>query len=241
MADDGNGYGYEEEQPPERGCGRRQKGGVYLEVGLSDHGYPIEHFLLDPPVPVDPEWGMAARGVTLIEIEGVTHVLDHVGSEHYPNVADFVEETRRYGASRRAQKSLEFAKLTPESRLLLSHSLAGVVNMRDYPDWTCPKDNPEHTREALPFGQTCAGVWWRDIEGGEPVEGDTPGLVYREMPSFGYLAHRRPRTVRAVYYEALFLSLPLTRIAVVRDDEDAHLDALEAASAAQLPVEEVDE
>ena len=233
MADDGNGYGYEEEQPPERGCGRRQKGGVYLEVGLSDHGYPIEHFLLDPY-----QWTQSGHERFNVDRDQA-NVLDHV--ERALSQLATLWRRRRYGASRRAQKSLEFARLTPESRLLLSHSRAGVVNMRDYPDWTCPKDNPEHTREALLFGQTCAGVWWRDIEGGEPVEGDTPGLVYREMPSFGYLAHSRPGTVRAVYYEALFLSLPLTRIAVVRDDEDAHLDALEAASAAQLPVEEVDE
>ena len=38
--------------PVERGCGEREPGGVYAECGLSPYGSPLEHFLIDPPMPL---------------------------------------------------------------------------------------------------------------------------------------------------------------------------------------------
>lgn len=35
--------------PVERGCGFRERGGLYLELGLSRNGLPFDWFLLCPP------------------------------------------------------------------------------------------------------------------------------------------------------------------------------------------------
>ena len=38
--------------PEPRGCGDRTPGGLYIESGLGPGGVPLEHFLVDPPLPV---------------------------------------------------------------------------------------------------------------------------------------------------------------------------------------------
>ncbi len=222
-----------------RGCGSRKKGGVYWETNLSKGGLPVEYFLVDPVIEVQPEWGMSDRGMTFIEINKVWHLLDHVGEIFYPNVADFIEETRRMGASRRMPKSLDFSKLTPDSRLLLTHRRAGIVNCKQYPEWDCPKEILEHAKDKLPWGTTCLGVCWRDITDGEAIE--KSDQVRRVMPSFTYDAFPRPKEITPVYFEGVFMALPPSRIVVVKDDDDRHLGTLEWASRAHLPVEEVEE
>ena len=37
-----------------RGCGTRVHGGVYACTPLSKYGQPVEYFLIDPTVPVNP-------------------------------------------------------------------------------------------------------------------------------------------------------------------------------------------
>ncbi len=80
--------------PATRGCGKRKPGGCYAEVGMSPNGKPVEYFLCDPPVLLD-GWKVSSVGVQLIEVNGVHHILDVVGQQHYPGVADFVEEVSR--------------------------------------------------------------------------------------------------------------------------------------------------
>jgi len=77
-----------------RGCGTRKKSGIYWEVklGTGPRARPLEEFLLDPPQPVPPHLRISPRGVQPIEVGGVTHVIDWIGSENYPNVCDFLEE-----------------------------------------------------------------------------------------------------------------------------------------------------
>jgi hypothetical protein len=59
-----------------RGCGIRQPGGAYLAVPLGPGGTPIEHFLIDPPILINPDsLGLSAVGVTIIDRDGATHVL----------------------------------------------------------------------------------------------------------------------------------------------------------------------
>ena len=54
--------------PPVRGCGVRQPGGAYLVTDLSDSGLPLEHFVLDPPRPLDPvAAGLSAQGMALAQ------------------------------------------------------------------------------------------------------------------------------------------------------------------------------
>jgi hypothetical protein len=135
-----------------RGCGIRQAGGIYLEVATSPFGMPLEHFLIDPPRLITP----AAIGLTPIGVRGITdqhgvyHVVDWVGSEHYPKVGDFIDEAQQGGISRRCEgPGVDYSKITPESRLLLAHSRASFANSLAFMGmiaaesnaWRCTKEH----------------------------------------------------------------------------------------------------
>ncbi len=241
---------------PLRGCGRRKEGGIYAECGLSEHGLPVEHFLVDPPLPVDADaLGLTSIGVKLVEVAGVWHIFDIVGAEHYANLADFVEEVRVMGASRRLAKTLDFAKLTADSKLVLLHRRAQIDNTADYfppmgrwipPSWHCPKRLLEH--EAFDhFPAMCAGLWWHDLEpeGAEPLlepaqEAATPTRVRRRMPGFHYDAWVRPAGIWPRYRLAVFMVLPITNLAVIRAQDGSHRESAEVARRAHLRVEVCD-
>lgn len=210
----------------ERGCGRRVRGGLYWECGLGPGGTPVEDFLIDPPTPLPPGLRVSARGVTPLVADGVTHLIDWVGAEHYPNVADFVEEVRRFGLSRRLPITLDTAALTPASRLLLVHARARVVNAGRYGPFPCP------TGTHAPGTDGCAGVWGEDVEGGTPRGGDDPRAVTRTRPSFRYDAWKRPDGVTPDYEPALFASFPASRLVVVAGGDGR---AAAAAATAGLP------
>lgn len=146
-----------------RGCGYRQLGGAYFAVPLGPGGRPVEEFLIDPPVVIDDpaRLGLASVGVTLIERDGITHVLDIVGREHYPTVASFVEEVRRLGVSRRAPRTIDFQRITTASRLLLAHQHADIANAVEFPtDARCPCHVGEHL--AAGYAEMCARLWWQE-------------------------------------------------------------------------------
>jgi len=262
-------------KPVTRGCGTRVAGGVYMEVGMSGEGMPIEHFLLDCPLPVNAgtrlALGLTARGVRLVDEEGLTHVLDWVGSESYPNVLDFVEEARRFGISRRAE-GIDYSRLGPGTKLFLLHARATIANAADYHRAVrliderlveCPKRPPvqgtdgEHgSWQSL---APCAGLWWEDLaEGAQPHQGDdrhpyvrwndvlalpeSDRLVQRDMPSFGYAAFRRPEGVRPAYEVGIFAAFALDRLVVVRDPAaNSHEEKLAKIRRSGLEVEVVDQ
>lgn len=135
-----------------RGCGAsRVAGGLYAVSGGGTT--PLEEFLFCPPVLPPAGMRIAPRGVTLFQHGGIWHIADHIGSEHYPNVADYVEEVRRLGLSRRIPANLDFSLLTRgKSRIVLLHSRAYIFNYRDlqtpypYPR-ACPKHIAGHPTE----------------------------------------------------------------------------------------------
>lgn len=110
-----------------RGCGSvRTPGGVYVECGLfasSDNTRILEHFLFDPPLAIPPGLDLVNKPQLWTDsATGLTHLLIWVGAEHYPYVADYIEETRRFGASRKLSPTLDFSRLTPgKSRMMLAH------------------------------------------------------------------------------------------------------------------------
>lgn len=190
-----------------RGCGTRKRGAVYGECGLSPWGRPLEHFIIDPPTRVDAAaLGLHPIGVTLLADPrtGACHVFDWVGEEHYPGVADFLEEARRFGVSRRLPRTLDFGRLAADSRLVLLHRRAWIDNASQYFDardtqrWEagCPKRLAEHVDAADP-PPMCAGLWWEDLEPTNPAADGQPRLVRRTMPSFSYVARRRRGGLRA--------------------------------------------
>jgi hypothetical protein len=228
-----------------RGCGTRHRGGIYAGSELSDFGLPLEYFIVDPPQPID-DLALTPIGVKLIERDGVTHVFDWIGSQHYPNVADFIEETRRFGLSRRLPKTLDFSRLTPRSRIVLVHTRAIITNHQSYYDalpaaWVpgCPKNLAQHdaAKSTLIDLPMCAGLWWRDIESAMPP--DKP--IDRQMPSFAYSAWPTPN-IQPSYQPGIFLSLPITNLQVIRDPiAGTHEQAEAIAAQASLPVTTEDE
>jgi hypothetical protein len=119
-----------------RGCGTRTRGGVYIESGLSANGRPLEEFLFDPPLTFefyadagagDPAWFKPHRSPIVFEHAGAKHLMFWVGEEHYPDVWDFIEETRVLGASRKVSRTFDFSQLTPSSRMFFVHPNAHVI------------------------------------------------------------------------------------------------------------------
>lgn len=234
----------------QRGCGRRIKGGIYLECGMSPFGSPVEHFLCDPPARIPDGLPLAHLGINWLERGGVWHVVDWVGSSHYLNVADFVEEVRRFGLSRRIPRSAPLERLTADSRILLVHSRAILVRAAERRPhggpgrYLCPC---EHTETMLKhqiggLRETCAGQWWEDVVGGEPLT-DRSAEVVRRMSSFEYQAKRwvGPQEPAMEYLPGIFASFPAHRLVVVRDGANGHAMARAKAQQANIPVEEVDE
>jgi hypothetical protein len=222
-----------------RGCGERKRGALYVEVGLHPRGRPLEEFLCDPPIPVDPDaLGLAAQGVQLIKDErtGTVNVWDIVGGKYYPNVSDMIEEIRRYGVSRRISSKVNFSQLTADSRLVLLHSRAYIKNFNRYgSECSCPLDRPGHEGNKA----MCIKLFWEDITGGESSDGRN---VVRKMPSFTYKGLSRPPSVEPNYQTAIFASFPITRLVAVRDNESrSHEAALGAARRSQITVDLVDE
>ncbi len=211
----------------ERACGRRIKGAVYAETRLGDRGTPLEFFIVDPPRPVDlATLGLTAVGVKLVDVDGVWHIFDVVGQEYYPYPADYIEETRRKGASRRLPANLDFAKLSPESRLLLIHQKAIITNYDQYPQppvVLCPKGLVEH--QSAPLPSMCAGLWWHDLPESE-----------RRLPGgVEYHGFSRPAGVTPVYQHGVFLTLPITNLAVIKGGENTEKNH-QAAGKSGLPV-----
>jgi hypothetical protein len=238
--------------------------GIYAETRLSPFGQPIESFILCPPKPIDiTAWGLAPRGARLVEIEGAWHVFDIVSKADY-HVADYVEETRRKGASRQLSSKPDFSKLSEDSRLILIHEKAIIENYHEYPQPSavvCPLDIHLYTVHLSQLEEMCAGLWWHDIpledlqsptspseiEGSEE-DAKTDGILHhhRVIPGgVSYSAYPRPESVVPVYQHGIFMSLPITNLAVIagrntQENEKAG-KAFQAASLSGLPVYMEDE
>jgi hypothetical protein len=247
--------------PIVRGCGTRVMGAAYLEVPLGPGGTPVEDFLVDPPQRIHPaQLGLSAVGVSLIPRgpDGPVDVYDWVGADSYPNVADFIEETRRFGISRRITAHAAFEQLSRDSLLVLVHPRAWLMDSAAYLTERrrgCPTHIPAHAPDAAPWPEMCASLWWEDIEGGYHLEEEAEPYgaagdsreVFRAFPpahpQFRYAGRERPDHVTApAYAPAIFCVLPLARIAVVRDPAGgSHEQTAARASCAGIRMELVDE
>ena len=231
--------------PVPRGCGERQAG-VYAECGVGPHGHPLERFLLDPPVPVPLELDLVnkaqlwprslANGELARDGEGnpIYDLLIYIGAEHYPYAPDYLEETRRYGVSRRLNPNLDLSLLTILSRMLLAHPKAIPLNWRELcPPKECRKHLSRHDQrsyarrgsdpaqdadrpgpclyklwELLPRELALAVV---DLDGEQP-------LCVRVLPSTRYEYCPTGEQVES-WQCAFILNVPITGIALVQDAE----------------------
>lgn len=107
-----------------RGCGIRSAGGVYLCLGIGMGGtLHVEELILDPIRPWPEKW---QRGFKLLRNkQGWYDVAIFVGESFYKSLWDFVEETRRFGISRKVPPTFPFEKLTPgKSQMVFLHRKA---------------------------------------------------------------------------------------------------------------------
>lgn len=228
--------------PIKRGCGSRVAGGLYLATPLGPNGHLVECFVLDPPRPVEAAvLGLSARGISLFQDNnGTTHVMDWIGSENYKNVADFLEETRRFGLSRRAPSTIDFALLGPGSRIFCVHSRAYIENAEELQAAIAPGESAacpafvaySHCgRGSTANHSPCGGLWWHDVEGADPRDG------LRTLGSTTYQAFPLSQPVVPRYQLAIFATLPIRQVEVVRDREGGtHERGIAKASLGALPV-----
>lgn len=113
----------------ERRCGFRIAGGVYLQFDVRGHvdaeRYPeLTQYVMRPEIPVDVQaLGISPVGVTMIERNGIHHIIDWVGEQHYATPEEFMDEVLRMGLSRRVPHTLDLGLLCEDSRLMLVHRL----------------------------------------------------------------------------------------------------------------------
>lgn len=170
----------------ERGCGMRVAGGLYGECRTSREGMPIEYFIVDPPRVLDHDMmQVSAMGVTsIMSSDGKTSLLDWVGADSYPNVADFIEEAGRFGLSRRIPKSFDTSKLGQGSQIILIHSRAIVDNWQDVAQRRSP-----------------ITVSWKDGRGGEPDYRCPKQYVLEYLAAQGIdVADRKERVIAAHHH-----------------------------------------
>lgn len=227
-----------------RGCGTRKQGGVYLCCGTSKWGKPVEHFLKDYPQPLPPALRLSPLGVRLIERDGITHVLDWVGESHYPNVWDYIEEVRRFGSSRHVARTLDFSKLTLNSKHLLVHPRAIVTNWHEFFRHAEPFDKdiwkkehcPKHIHEEA--DGPCLGICKNATDPFNSKVG-MGRLVTRLMPSFGYTARHAPEGFTPKYQAGIFMALPIQTIEVVMGGN--HQDAVSRTRQSEIPTQLMEE
>lgn len=244
----------------------RVAGGAYLTCPLSKKGLPLERFLIDPPIrhvelkdedsgewsvePIMSAWRLSSVGITIMEIPAFGpgyHVVDIVGAQHYPNVADFIEEVRHMGLSRRISRSSNFELLSRGSKVIIAHPSGWIGDwityMRtEFIEWQrlhpCPRHEDKHTD--WPDETMCARWWWQDILHGERTIGPASRSVRREMPSFSYEGaapmDRPPDPPDRQL--ALVAAFPLHKIEVIKDPEGGKHEATvsKAIESSDIPV-----
>jgi hypothetical protein len=218
-------------EPVIRGCGSRKAGGVYLCTGLAEHGLPIESFFIDPVKAMAVE---CFRAPTLIDdpfVEGLKHIAVWIGAEHYPSPADYLEECRRLGASRRIPSDFDFTPLTPgKSRMVMIHPLAFTERIDEA---TCPVGIEGHGHAESDVA--CLGQHWRYLESlgaclqphDELSQWPAPETRIVRIGEVSYEAPAKQVQVEKTEFSpGAFLQLPITHIEYQACDRDDMPNAL---------------
>jgi hypothetical protein len=207
-----------------RGCGSaRTQYDIYAEMALQC--YPEGSFLVDPPLPLSPAaFGVQALGVKdFVDENGVTHLIDIVGAEHYKEVTDYITEAQRMGISRKLSSAFPFDRLTADSHLYLAHSRGRVGNHRQFETvagFTCPGGHQA--------GDDCVHLAYH--------AGDRDAQGQRSLPGGPY--DMRPLGEHpGKFGMAIFMRVPITHLTVVEGPNKEMLtDRLKLAQASGLPV-----
>jgi hypothetical protein len=219
-----------------RGCGEsRDKGATYLECGVGPGGEPLENFIVDPPKPfrVDHQ-----RGVDLITLHGVTHVVDYVGEKHYPYPSDVLEEVRWHGLSRKVSPSVIAGKLTRQSRVLLVHAKAVVTNaeaLYDYLEhehlaYRCALYRRSLDRSHLTSrGLPCSRHSYAFAPATSVVPTRTRATFEREFTKdTRYVVEPLyPDAPEPTFTSGIIAAFPITNISVVESSDGSHRETLQ--------------
>lgn len=229
---------------------------------VAENGLPIEWFCIDPPVKWEP-FNVCKLGQAPVQLAGVTHLLDWVGECHYPDVASFIEESRCHGCSRKIRRNFDFSKLTNQSKILFVHrkgyiehhaklaplKKACFKNKAYKPAILSSKDfglisrgirvheweigDVVHEQDKM-----CVGQYWYDLEPFDPVFSDSSNKFVKQFAEVEYIGNERPRNIEPAYSPALFMTLPIHRLEVVRDPErDTYCQDLRSSIARQTWLE----
>ncbi len=229
--------------PEQRGCGDREPGGCYVESGIGPYGFSLEFFMIDPPQRLPPGLDLINKPQILPRMgpageqehdETDLPIFDlyiHIGAAHYPFAPDYIEETRRLGASRRLNPNLDLSLLTRASRMLLAHPKAIAENWAAMqPPARCKKDRPSHDQTSLAqipldplhneqHAGPCLFKLWELIpqeqaESMKELESQSP-LYLRRSGSTVYSYTPTGEQVSA-WEEAFVLALPLTGFSLIQ-------------------------
>ena len=178
-----------------RGCGKRKAGGVYVMSELGPNGVPLEAMMIDPPIPYD---GAPFRAPQLIRKDGVAHLVFWVGAQFYEYPCDFLEETRKLGASRRVPVDFPIEELSSSSMMFFVHSKAIIT---DYdvlpPPEYCPKVNRKHLNNE----EYCLGHTYQ--LGKEET---------RTVGEMAYAVHPAKINEGLIFTPGIFLRMPITGV-----------------------------
>jgi hypothetical protein len=220
--------------PVPRGCGEREPGGVYVESGLSPWGRPIEEFLIDPPLPIPEGLDLVNKpqlrqrtsfsGEPILDEQEqpIYDLLIWIGQEFYPYCCDYIEETRRYGASRRLNSNLDLSLLSQASRMILAH--LGVINtlwQEQRPPQECGKHMLGHTGEPAHIGPCLFKLWELIPQDAASAMVNLEGaaeeypLCLRDIGSTTYHYHPTGESEDGLV-PGLFAALPVTGFALIQ-------------------------
>ncbi len=204
-----------------RGCGNRKPGGVYICSKLGPYGKPLEHFIIDPPLPFD---GKPFRAPIVMKEGDTKHLVFWVGAEFYPECCDYIEETRVKGASKRVRPDFPIEILTPESKMFFVHPRAIIENFTELPKPEyCPKQETQHTDNA----EYCIGHTYQ-----------LPAATPRSVGDVSYTVY--PAGVEAsklTFKAGTFMWLPINAVEhVLNKDGTANKNVMEKKHISKIPL-----
>lgn len=221
-----------------RGCGSMAYGAVYAELSTSPFGIHISNFVICPVWDLS-GLKLSAQGMNIIPriVDGkqdetpdgkpIFDVFDIVGKNHYPYKADFYEEARLFGISRRWPKNTPINQLIPGVSRHYLCSMNGVLEEIDHAasavnaQFSNPKQpqclTGAHTRQSWDygFGATCSAFWWSEMTANDCFkQGDA---WYRNRPSLQYQCF--PSDEQNKFHIGAFMWMPVNRFVVTKNQD----------------------
>jgi len=179
---------------------------------------------------------LPSRGVLIRRgPDGVHHAFKRIGLKHYPSCYGWMQETIQKGPSVLISPKTDLSMLTRESKLVMVHPRAIIVNAKEYRDtmrirWDnytyCPIDVGHADNDLMPLDATCVRHWQCDMDiAGNPAlpvsdRNYTPHSAnYYWQGDMRFWAHPRSEDINPVYEQGVVAAIPMRL--VIEDGERA--------------------